>query len=339
MNDLKEIRKQALADQDIRKIVKENKNEIREAYELVMRLSYQARSEGVLAMEYEAGRLAKDMPFCREIGSMVRLVAEGTDPEFVAEWMTLRFMSENYQGLEALLYFLYARGILMIQGGVSLYMIEEFFQAVIPQDILPLDRWQRTGIDRKLKMVEEIRETLSEQEKACLKSISEDLSSLTEAEWDDILQTKAFYAIDRTVPYLDVETQALVRSHVNEGRYYAIMQSIAAIEEQEICQCHEKLKLLINEMRTKPEYKGILSGIPKLNEEKMRALVAKLDVQTVALALKGEPKEISECFFRNMPLRIKYRVQDEIEYMGPVRICDVEEAQRKIRCLAEREAR
>ncbi len=46
---------------------------------------------------------------------MVRLIVEGTDPEFVAEWMTLRFLSEDYQGLEGLLYFLYARGILIIE--------------------------------------------------------------------------------------------------------------------------------------------------------------------------------------------------------------------------------
>ena len=328
MNELKEIRERALV--DVRNIVQKNSDRIREAYELVMRLSYQARSEGLLAIEYEVGRLPKDMPFCWEIGSMVRLVVGGMASEFVAEWMTLRFLSEGYQGLAAFLYFLYARGILMIQAGESPYMIEGFFQAVIPQDLLTVDRWQRTGIDQKMKMVEEIQSTLSEQEKAYLRSISEDLLSLTEAEWEDLLQTKAFYAIDRVVPYLDGKSQALVWSHVNESRYYAIMQSIAALDDQEIGQCNEKLKLLISEMRTKSEDKSILSGLLQRSDEEMQKFIAELDVRTIALALKGESKEISECFFRNMPIRIKYRVQDEIEYMGPVRKCDVEEAQRKI---------
>ena len=335
MNKLKEIRKRVFADNDIRTIVRENRNKINETYELVMRLSCQARSEGLLAMEYEVGRLPKDMPFCREIGNMVRLVADGANPEFVAEWMTLRFLSENYQGLEALLYFLYARGILMIQAGESTYRIEEFFQAVIPQDLLPFDNWQHTGIDQKMKMAEEIKAALSEQEKAYLQSISEDLFSLTEAEWKDILSTKAFYAIDGVVPYLDEKTQTLVQSHVNESRYYVILRSIKAIEEQAICQCHEKLKLLISEMRTKPEDKSILSGFLQRSDEEMQTLIAELDVQTIALALKGEAKEVSACFFRNMPLRIRYRVQDEIEYMGPVRRCDVQEAQKKILLTAE----
>lgn len=333
MNELKEIRERALV--DVRNIVRENSDRIREAYEVVMRLSYQARSEGLLAMEYEAGRIQKDMPFCREIGSMAEAVVDGTNPELVAEWMTLRFLSENYQGLNALLYFLYARAILMIQADESPYSIERFFQAVIPQDILPFDRWQRVGIDRQLKMAEEIRDTLSEQEKSYLHSISEDLFSMTEAEWNDILQTKAFYIIDKAVPYLDRKAQALVWSHVNECRYYAIMRSITAIEEQEICQCHEKWKLLLKEMREKPEEKSILSDLPLRSDEEVKKLIAELDVRTIALALKGESKEVSGRFFRNMPIRKKYRVQDEIEYMGPVRKCDVEEAQREICRMAE----
>ena len=333
MNELKEIRERALV--DVRNIVRENTDRIREAYEVVMRLSYQARSEGLLAMEYEAGRLPKDMPFSRGIGSMVRLVVDGTNPEFVAEWMTLRFLSENYQGLEALLYFLYARGILKIQADESTYRIEEFFQAVIPQDLLPFDRWQRAGIDQKLKMAEEIKAALSEQEKMWLDGISKDLSGLTEAEWKAILQTKAFGAVDKVVPYLDEKAQALVQSHVNESRYYAIMQSTAAIKEQEICQCHEKLKLLIDEMRTKPEDKGILSGLLHRSDAEMQALIAKLDVRTIALALKGESKEVSARFFRNMPPRLKYEIQDEMRYMGPVRRCDAEEAQREILLTAE----
>ena len=333
MSELKEIRDRALV--DVRTIVQANTDRIREAYEIIMRLSYQARSEGLLAMEYEAGRLPKDMPFCREIGNMVRLVAEGTSPAYAAEWMTLRFMSENYQGWEALLYFLYARGILMIQAGESPYMIEGFFQAVIPQDLLPCDRWQRTDIDQKLKMVKEIRAALSEQEKMCLGGISEELFGLTEAEWKDILQAKAFYAIDRVIPYLDKQTQAIVQSHVNEGRYGAIMQSIAAIKEQEIYQCYETLKTLIGEMRAKPEEQSILSEVLQQSDAKMRKLIAELDAQTIALALKGESKEVSDRFFRNMPPRLKYEIQEEMAYMGPVRRCDAEEAQRKIRRLAE----
>ena len=223
----------------------------------------------------------------------------------------------------------------MIQAGESPYLIEAFWQAVIPQDLLPFDRWQRAGIDQKLKMAEEIKAALSEREKMWLDGISEDLFSLTEAEWKDILQTKAFGAVDKAVPYLDEKTQALVQSHVSESRYYAIMQSTAAIREQEICQCHEKLKLLISEMRTKPEDKGILSGLLHRSDEEMQTLIAKLDARTIALALKGESKEVSACFFRNMPPRLKYEIQDEMRYMGPVRRCDAEEARREILLTAE----
>ncbi len=335
MSELKEIRERAVADADIRTIVKENPDRIREAYELIMRLSQKARSEGVLALEYETGIIPKDMPLCREIGDMAELVVDGTDPALIAELMTLGFLSGNYNGLEALLYFLYARGILMIQAGENPYMVEAVFRAVIPKDLLSFDRRKRIGLDQKLKMVKEIKSFLSERENACLENISGSLSGLTEEEWKAAVRTADFYEIDKVIPYLDEKTIDLVKTHVNESRYFMILQSASAIKEEEIDQIREKLEQLIAKIRTKPEYEGGLSGILPRSAEEMQALIAELDVSTIALALKGEPGEISDCFYRNMPPRLKYEIQEEIAYMGPVRRCDAEEAQSRIRSAAE----
>ena len=41
-------------------------------------------------------------------------------------------------------------------------------------------------------------------------------------------------------------------------------------------------------------------------------------------------KETVECFYRNLSVRLRYLIQEDMEYMGPVRMCDVEEAERKI---------
>ena len=115
MCELKEIRDIALV--GVQDLVKDKKDRIKEAYELVMRLCRISYLEGLLALEYEVGFIPKDMPLCNEICTMVRFVTDGIEPKFLAELMTLNFMSEGYQGLEALLYFLYARGILLIQAG------------------------------------------------------------------------------------------------------------------------------------------------------------------------------------------------------------------------------
>lgn len=52
----------------------------------------------------------------REITEMIDLIVSGTDPKIFEEIMTIKFFAiHDYTGIEALLYFLYARSIYMIQ--------------------------------------------------------------------------------------------------------------------------------------------------------------------------------------------------------------------------------
>ena len=51
---------------------------------------------------------------------------------------------------------------------------------------------------------------------------------------------------------------------------------------------------------------------------------------TVALALKTAKPEIREKFFRNMSSRAAEMIKEEMEYMGPVRLRDVEDVQQRI---------
>lgn len=333
MNELKEIREKALS--GVRDIVRENKDRIREAYEWMMRLEHTARSEGLLALEYEVGFIPKDMPLCKEIGNMVRYVTDGTEPKFLAELMTLKFLGEGYQGLEALLYFLYARGILLIQAGESPRLIEEVFNAVLPSDILSFDRKYTIWKDEKWQRVEEIKRLLTEKEKCCLENIAGKMSELTESEWKLLIVSKHFPVFDKIIPYLDEETQRLVKEHVNESRYYTMMQFPEILKEDEVYQMEAEFEAKIIEVRAMAEPTGLLDDVMKRSDEEIQELMKELDNRILALALKGESKQVLESFFRNMTLRLKYEIQDDMGYMGPVRQCDVEEAQRKIRKTAE----
>ena len=333
MNELKEIREKALV--GVRDIAKDNKEKIREAYDWVMRLQRIARSEGLLALEYEVGFIPKDMPLCKEISHMVRCVTDGTEPKFLAELMTLKFLGENYRGLEALLYFLYARGILLIQAGESPWMMEAVFSAVIPSDILSFDWQYSIWQDEKWQKVEHIKKLFSERERNSLKSIAGQMSELSEAEWNRLVAAKNFYVFDKIVPYLDEDTQMLVKGHVNESRYYTMMQFPEIVKQDEICLIEEELKAMLIAIRETRESTGMLSDVVQRSDEEMKKLIKELDNSTMALSLKGEDKKILESFFRNMTLRLKYEIQADMEYMGPVRRCDVEEAQREIRKIAE----
>lgn len=333
MYELNEIREKALV--GVREVAKDNKDKIMEAYEWVMRLYRIARSEGLLALEYEVGFITKDMPLCKEICAMVRFVTDGTEPKFLAELMTLKFKGGGYQGLEALLYFLYARGMLLIQAGESPWVIEAVFSAVIPSDILVFDWQYSIWQDEKTQKVENIKKLLSEKEKCSLRNIAGQMSELTEAEWNKLIVAKKFYEFDKIIPYLDEGTQMLVKEHVNESRYYTIMQFPEILKEDEICLLEAEFEAMLIAIRSKAEPTGLLSDVMQRSDEEMQELIKELDNSTMALALKGESDEVLEAFLGNMTLRLKYEVQEDMEYMGPVRRCDVEEAQKKIRNVAE----
>lgn len=333
MYELKEIREKALV--GVREVAKDNKDKIREAYEWVMRLYRIARSEGLLALEYEVGFITKDMPLCKEICTMVRFVTDGTEPKFLAELMTLKFIGEGYQGLEALLYFLYARGMLLIQAGESPWVVEAIFSAVIPSDILSFDWQYSIWQDEKRQKVENIKKLLSEKEKCSLRNIAGQMAELTEAEWNNLIVAKKFYEFDKIIPYLDEGTQMLVKEHVNESRYYMIMQFPEILREDEICLIEAEFEAMLIAIRSKAESTGLLSDVIQRSDEEMQELIKELDNSTMALALKGESKDVLETFLGNMTLRLKYEIQNDMEYMGPVRRCDVEEAQKKIRNVAE----
>lgn len=55
-----------------------------------------------------------------------------------------------------------------------------------------------------------------------------------------------------------------------------------------------------------------------------------IDSKDLAMALKGATEEVKEKIFRNMSERARGMIQEEMEFMGPQRLRNVEEAQQKI---------
>jgi flagellar motor switch protein FliG len=55
-----------------------------------------------------------------------------------------------------------------------------------------------------------------------------------------------------------------------------------------------------------------------------------VDSQELAKALKSVDTEVQDKIFKNMSKRAASMLKEDMEYMGPVRLKDVEEAQQKI---------
>jgi hypothetical protein len=255
--------------------------------------------------------------------------------------MTLKYIGGGYTGIQGLLFFLYARAILLIQAGEMPYRIEELFDAVLPADILSFDRQSKIRADERMRRVEKVKTLLSDKEKECLQKISNYFGDLSADEWIMLIEKRGFSGFDKVIPYLDEKTQLLVKEHMNDSRYCNIMNYPMVIKEKEFSQIEAEIEEAIMTLRQKTEPTGLLDGILDRNDEEMKALIDVLmkeyndNTITIIVALQGESKEVKDKFLNNMSLRLKYEIVDDMEHMVIIMRRDVEDAQRRIRRIAE----
>ncbi len=77
-------------------------------------------------------------------------------------------------------------------------------------------------------------------------------------------------------------------------------------------------------------YMFLFEDIINLAEAAIQRIVKEVDSKTIALALKATSSELKEKIFRNMSERAASMLRDELQYLGPVRVKDVEKAQKQI---------
>ena len=329
MSELKKMREKVLV--NIKEVAGQNKEIIKDAYKRVMKLEHIARREGLLALEYEAQLMSKESHLCNQLIEMIELVVDGTDPQIFEELMTIKFFAVyNYSGIDALLYYLYARSMLMLQAGISPRLIEELFNAVIPDEVLTFKQERIRAEEDKRQKITEWKNVMTKAENELLYEMSKKLQSLSEEEWKTVVSRGGFWVFDKVLPYMGEDTQSLAKKYMNDYRYYVIMNSPCKVTKQELEELNIELEKVIIRICGKEKTKSILDDIQKCSDEEIQLLLRDIDNFTLAVALKGARVETAECFYRNLSLRLRRMIQEDMEYMGPVRMCDVEKAERKI---------
>jgi len=74
----------------------------------------------------------------------------------------------------------------------------------------------------------------------------------------------------------------------------------------------------------------VFEDITRLDDKSTQRLVTEVETKDLALALKAAGDELKEQIFRSMSQRAVAGLRQEMEFLGPARLRDVEEAQRKI---------
>ncbi len=81
------------------------------------------------------------------------------------------------------------------------------------------------------------------------------------------------------------------------------------------------------------EIRGLMftfEDIQHLDDRSIQRLLKEVDTKVLTIALKGSTEEIQNKIFSNMSERAASMIKEEMEFMGPLRVKEVDEAQRQI---------
>lgn len=74
----------------------------------------------------------------------------------------------------------------------------------------------------------------------------------------------------------------------------------------------------------------VFEDILTLDGRSIQRFLREVDNNQLAVALKGATDDVQKLIFSNMSKRLSEMIREDLEFMGPVRLKDVEEAQQKI---------
>ena len=80
----------------------------------------------------------------------------------------------------------------------------------------------------------------------------------------------------------------------------------------------------------------VFEDIITLDDRSIQKVLREVDSKDLALALKTASEEVASRIYRNMSKRAAEMLKEDIDYLGPVRLRDVEETQQKIVAVIRR---
>ena len=113
-----------------------------------------------------------------------------------------------------------------------------------------------------------------------------------------------------------VDAIVSILNSVDRGTEKHIMETLE-VEEPE----------LADEIRKKM---FVFEDILSLDDRAIKRVLRDVDNSDLALALKGATEEVQNIILNNLSSRLAVMIKEDMEFMGPVRMKDVEEAQQKI---------
>jgi len=164
------------------------------------------------------------------------------------------------------------------------------------------------------------------------------LASLPQDKQADVARRIAM--MDRTSPEIIKEVERILEKNLSSlvtedftaaGGVQAIVNILNTVDRGTEKYIMETLEIedtdLAEEIRKRM---FVFEDILTLDNRSIQRFLREVDNNLLAVALKGATEEVQKVIYSNMSKRLAEMIREDIEYMGPVRLKDVEEAQQKI---------
>ena len=77
----------------------------------------------------------------------------------------------------------------------------------------------------------------------------------------------------------------------------------------------------------------VFEDLVKLPDSFVQRMLKEVDSNDLTLAMRGADQEVNARIYKNMSKRAAEMIKEEIEFIGPVKLKEVEKAQRKIAAI------
>ena len=164
------------------------------------------------------------------------------------------------------------------------------------------------------------------------------VSSLPPEKQPDV--AKRIAIMDRTSPDVIKEVEKVLERKLSSlvNQDYTIIGGVDSIVEilntvDRGTEKHIMETLEIDEPELADEIRKkmfVFEDILSLDDRAIQRVLRDVDNNDLAIALKGTTEDVQNVIFKNMSSRLAAMLQEDMEFMGPVRMKHVEEAQQKI---------
>ena len=152
--------------------------------------------------------------------------------------------------------------------------------------------------------------------------------------------TRRIATMDRTSPDVIKEVERVLETQLSSlvnqdyttiGGVDAVVEILNTVDRGTEKHIMETLEIedpeLADEIRRKM---FVFEDILLLDDRAIQRVLRDVENSDLAIALKGSAEQVQNAIFNNLSKRLAAMIQEDMEFMGPVRMKDVEEAQQKI---------